>query len=190
MSLENDYSLDDFKVNQDFSTSPVQKQIVTVPVTKPGKSIFFRVHPDEKYRATVYTFEVADSLGKELYIVTNKVSGQVLAEFPSHMRLQTISTCVSRHGDVFLWAIPQPTPDKDMQWWSSAREAAKLAIDAWIRIEANQGIGAYDVSMAKGNLPDPVFPGEDFESLLRKGFKGKIIDNLEHEALNKLRGEF
>ncbi|MCM3567545.1 hypothetical protein [Neobacillus mesonae] len=190
MDIQKDYSLDDFKVNQDFSQHElVKKQIIKVPVRKPDKSWFVRVHQNEKYRGTFYLLEISDAFGKELYLVASSVSAEIYAEFHQYMKAQTIYTAITKQGDVFLWPIPQPGPDgKDLEWWQTAREAAQGAIEKWSRVVANQNIGGYDCYHAEGNLADPNWPDEDFQSLLLKAFKHRIIDNMDHEALNKLRG--
>ncbi|PFM82706.1 hypothetical protein COJ46_02545 [Bacillus sp. AFS077874] len=189
MNIEKDYNLDDFKVNQDMQLSPVKKQVIKVHVRKPDKSWFVRVNPDEAYRGTFYTLEINDSMGKELFLILGAVSAEIFTEFHQYVKAQTIYTAITKQGDVFLWPIPQPGPDgKDLSWWESAREGAKTATKKWTRIVANQGMGAYDVYTAQGNLAEPTWPDEDFKTLLLKGFKGKIIDTLDHEALNKLRG--
>lgn len=190
MDVKKEFSLDQFKVSQDFQQQiSVKRQLVKVPVRKPHKSWFVRVHPDSNYRATVYLVEIADSVGCELYLVSGDISSEVYAEFQQYMKVQTVYTAVSRQGDVFLWPVPQPGMDgKDLDWWESAREAASEAVNSWVRVVANQGLGVYDVYIAQGNLADPEWPSEDFGALLFKGFKGKIIDSIEHEALNKLRG--
>jgi hypothetical protein len=44
-------NLDQLKLGQNFSEAiSVKKQIITIPIRKPGRQDFIRVHPDESYR--------------------------------------------------------------------------------------------------------------------------------------------
>jgi hypothetical protein len=44
-------NIDLLKLDQNFSESiGVKKQISTIPIRKPGRQDFIRVHPDESYR--------------------------------------------------------------------------------------------------------------------------------------------
>jgi hypothetical protein len=75
------------------------------------------------------------------------------------------------------------------EWNRSAFEAAELARKVWVRITANQSLGAYDVHVAGGQLGEPVWPQVPFAKILQVAFQNRYIDPLEHPVLRKLRGE-
>src|SRR5262249_21091855 len=103
---------------------------------------------------------------------------------------RTIFTAINRQGVVFLWPVRLPGPDGKLDDWSrSALEAARLAMGGWVRVQANMGLGAYDVFQAVGALTEPQWPEESFGELLKVGFNGKLIDSPDHPVLRKLRGE-
>jgi hypothetical protein len=60
----------------------------------------------------------------------------------------------------------------------------------WIRLSANMDLGAYEIALANGTFPEPVWPDLPFRELLRIGFKGgRIIEGPDHPVMQKLRGE-
>ena len=59
----------------------------------------------------------------------------------------------------------------------------------WIRVTANMSLGAYDVFETTGNLPEPQWPEQSFQELLRIAFKDHYIDEMNHPVLKRLRGE-
>ena len=62
--------LDALSGSQDFEElAGVKKALVTVPIRKPGKSSFIRVHPDPEYRKDFWCLEYGDEQ-RQLYIAT------------------------------------------------------------------------------------------------------------------------
>ena len=99
-------------------------------------------------------------------------------------------TGVSRQGVVFLWHIRLPGAEGRLDEWNrSALEAAQMAIDGWVRVSANLALGAYDVFQPTLPLPDPEWPDGDFSTLLKRAFRDRFIDTLDHVVLRRLRGE-
>jgi hypothetical protein len=50
-------------------------------------------------------------------------------------------------------------------------------------------LGAYDVFVAAGELGEPEWPTAPFSELLRIAFRDRLIDDLNHPVLRRLRGE-
>ena len=104
--------------------------------------------------------------------------------------IRQLFTAVNRQGVLFLWPVNLPGPDgKTLDWHRSMLEAAQMATTKWVRVQANMGLGAYDVYEALGELPEPEWPELQFSEILRTAFKNRFIDTLDHPILRKLRGE-
>ena len=58
----------------------------------------------------------------------------------------------------------------------------------WIRIKANMSLGANDIFEASGTIPDPEWPEQTFQELLRIAFKDRLVDRLDHPVIKRLRG--
>jgi hypothetical protein len=79
----------------------------TIPVRKPGKRNFFRVHPDEGYR--LYNVPVVEDDSRELHILAPDLEiPEDLERFVSHVNLVT---CLSHKGTLFLWPYRNSTND-------------------------------------------------------------------------------
>lgn len=164
----------------------VKKALLTVPVRKPDKSWFVRTHPDEAYRVETMVIELKED--RETYLVAPELWPDLTGETTFGPR--ALFTAANRQGVVFLWPVRLPGPDGKLDDWSrSALEAARLARDGWVRVQANMSLGAYDVFQARGDIPDPDWPDAPLADLLRVGFKDKLIDTINHPVLRKLRGE-
>jgi hypothetical protein len=175
------------RLSQDFTADlGVKKALITVPVRKPDKAWFFRVHPDEAYRLQTYVIELKEE--RETYLVARPLWSQLAAE--SAFSPRVIYTAINRQGVVFLYPIRLPGPDGKLDDWSrSALEAAQRAQTNWVRVAANLSLGAYDVFEATAELPEPQWPEQSFQELLGVGFKDRLIDSLEHPVIRKLRGQ-
>jgi hypothetical protein len=164
----------------------VKKALLTVPVRKPDKAWFVRVHPDESYRLQTCVIELKED--RETYLVARDLWPELMTEATFSPR--ALFTSVNRQGVLFLWPVRLPGPDGKIDEWSrTSLEAAQRATKGWVRVQANMSLGAYDVFEATGQLPEPEWPQTPFQELLRTAFKDRYIDRLDHPVLRKLRGE-
>ena len=162
----------------------VEKVLTTVPCDKPKAQQFVRVHPDESYRMETAIFE--DKIQKEIYLV----SPSMLPQMSSDITPVCLFTAVTRHNDCFLWPVKLPGQDgRTNSWNESAMAAAKLAMENWVRVTSSMSASKYEVFKAIGNLPDPEWPTETFQELLRRCFENRFIDSVDREILKSLRGE-
>jgi hypothetical protein len=173
------------RLDQSFTDgSAVKKLLTTVPVRKPARQDFVRVHPDPDYRLSpIGLIEMKDE--REHYLVTPAIAPDLVGE----MAVFTIFTAINRQGVVHLWPVRIAGADgKLMTWHRSAADAAELAMRKWIRIAANMSLGAYDIFEASANIPDPDWPALPFSELLKIAFRDRIVDRPDHPVILQLRG--
>jgi hypothetical protein len=175
------------RLGQDFAANlGVKKALLTVPVRKPDKSWWVRVHPSEAFRLQTVVVELKEE--RETYLVDKSLWSELAAEATFSPRI--LFSAVNRQGVSFLWPVRLPGPDGKIDDWSrTALEAAQMAQKNWVRVTANLSLGSYEVFEATAKLPEPNWPELPFKELLRVAFKGKFIDSLDHPILRKLRGE-
>ena len=176
-------SLDTLRVAPDGSEGAIVQSVLNfVPVKKPSKDWFFRIHPE--YSLEVLILELKDD--GEVLLVDPKLQGALLDE--KCVSLRTIRLGVNRQGNIFLWPVRMPVEGKRDAWASSALDAICLAETDWTRMQADMNYGAYKIQ--KALVTDvPKWPEQQFNELLRIGFKGAIVDDLNHPTLRRLRGE-
>ena len=171
-----------FRLSQNFgNVSGVKKQLSTVPVRKPNKTQWVRVHPEKKMDAKLLKYGEKD---EDLYLVEPELQ----AEVGQLARAHRLVLAIDRQGDPFLWPIVLPDENCRLNWHLSALEAAQNAELEWTRIQSNMNIGAYDIFTAEGNLKEPEWPELSLDEILDIAFKNKIINRLDHQVLLQLRG--
>jgi hypothetical protein len=175
------------RLTQDFATSVgVKRAILTIPVRKPAASWFVRVHTDESMRLQTALLELKED--REVYLVAQSLWPELSAE--SSLRPMELFTAINRQGVLFVWPVALPGADgKTNPWHGAALEAATMAQERWVRVQANMSLGAYDVHYAGGELPEPKWPELSLADILRVAFKDKRIDSHDHPVLRRLRGE-
>ena len=178
------FDLEKLRLSQDFEEiAGVKKKIISVPVKKPDRQWFVRVHPDESYRLETAVLELKED--HETYLV----APSLWAESPDIVP-KVLLTTINRQGDIFIWPIRLPGQDGQHDTWNaSALEAVQIAITSWIRVTSKRSLSAYEVFEATGTIPEPKWPDLSFQELLRIAFKDRFIDSLDHPVLRKLRGE-
>jgi hypothetical protein len=159
---------------------------LSIPVRKPDKSWFVRVHPSEEYRLSTAVIELKED--RETFLVAPALWNEVATEATFSPR--ALVTATNRQGILFIWPIRLPGPDGRIDNWSrTALEAAHLAEKVWCRVTSNMALGAYEVFQATGHLPEPEWPDLTFQQILKTAFKDQYISALDHPVLKKLRGE-
>jgi hypothetical protein len=176
--------LNQFRLSQDFAGSAgVTKLLNVIPVQKPKRQDFVRVHPSPAYQEAVSLLEVQED--REYYLVgPDALSACANEVIPVMLRL-----AITRRNNPFIWPLRLPAADgRDNAWHASAREAAALAQERWVSVRANQDIGGYDVMLATAAIQEPTWPDKSFAELLAIAFKGRIILDPFHEVLLRLAG--
>lgn len=174
------------RLSQRFSQgTDVRRALVTVPVRKPSAQEFFRVHPDEEWRLD--TPLIVIKADREAYLV----APEIWPLFPNECKPYTLYTTIDRRHVITIWYVRLPDENGRLDDWNqSAHEAAQLATEKWVRLSADMPLGAYRIDIAVGQFPEPVWPSEvTFADLLKIAFKGKMIEDLDHPVLRRLRGE-
>jgi hypothetical protein len=181
------FDLNALRLSQDFASAVgVKKLITTVPVRKPAKEWFVRVHPDPKYQLPTAVIELKED--REIYLVAEPLRPALVDEKTFSARL--LVTAISRQGVLFLWPIRLPGSDGRIDEWSrTALAAANEAKSRWTRVTANMGLGAYDVAVAVGQIAEPTWPDISFQQIIRIAFRNHMISEFDHPVLKRLRGE-
>ncbi len=180
---QEDEFLAGLRIDQSYTNGAVgvRKVLLTVPVRKPNRDEFVRVH--EKFFADLYMVELKTE--REIYFARPEVA-QMLAEFVEPVRLRYT---VSRQGVAFVWPIKLPKDDRRADTWrTSAAEAAGIAERQWIRISADMHLGAYQTFAAVADLGDPRWPPEGWSEVVRIALRDRIIDSEDHAVARQLLG--
>jgi hypothetical protein len=178
-------NLSTLRLDQSFADKVgVKKLLTTVPVRKPNRRDYVRVHPNPAFRLSPAAIIELKEEG-EVYLVLPSIAQQLPGEFS----VVTLNTAINRQGVVHLWPVKLPSPDgKLMDWHRSAAEAAERAVERWIRVASNMALGAYEIFEANGDLPDPDWPDISFEEILKIAFRGRVVDRPDHPLVRRLQG--
>ena len=173
------------RLSQDFAAAvAVTKAIVSIPVRRPDKQWFLRVHPSPDFTIDTNVIEIRDD--NETYIVIPEIALAI----PDEVIPKRLHTVINRQGVLGLWPIRLPGEDGRLDPWNrSAHTIAEMATAKWVRVVSNRSLGAYEPLLAGVDLPEPEWPPLSFAEILRIAFKDRIIENTDHPVLARLRGE-
>jgi hypothetical protein len=178
-------NLSALRLDQSYAdTVGVKKLLTTVPVRKPNRQDFVRVHPDPTYRLTpAAIIEVKED--REVYLVTPDMAQALPGEFAT----VTLFTTINRQGVLHLWPVKLPSPEgRHNEWHRSAADEAERAMKKWVRVTASMSRGAYEIFEANGDLPDPVWPDFSFQEILKIAFRERLVDRADHPLVQRLQG--
>ena len=171
-----------FRLSQNFgSVSGVRKKLTTVPVRKPNKTQFVRVHSENKLDTMLLKY--GDN-GEDLYLI----DPDVMQEVEDLAKPYRLVQAIDRQNNFLIWPLAIPDDGRPLNWHLSALEAAGNAELEWTRMQANMSLGAYEIFAAEQDLGAPEWPELSMNELLEIAFKNKIIDRPDHLVLLQLRG--
>lgn len=181
------FDLANLRIAPNFSEQAgVKKLLKTMPVRKPTRQEFFRVHPAAEYRADLAVITLREDSDSETYVVAGN---DLMAELVDETKNVTVFTCINRSGVTFLWPIPLPPADGRInEWHRSAREGAAEAVNGWVKLTANRGLNGYEITVATGIKTAPAWREESFQELVKVAFRDRIITSLDHPVIHRLRG--
>ena len=176
--------LDSIRLSQNFREEiGVTKALVQVPVRKPQRQEFIRVRDDENYRIVTALLEFKEE--RQFYLLTPEISDAL----PGEWYPVRLVTAINRQGIVFLWPLKLTGPHGQTNaWYETAKEAANLATQKWVRVEADMFLGGYQPYVADAKLPEPIWPEVDFQHLLNIAFRDRQIQSMDHPVIQRLRG--
>ena len=174
-----------FKIPTTSSGSLVTKKVLMhVPVGKPSKQKFVRVHKDQSHHFECALLRIEDD--ERPYLISPDIAHAVAQDIKQFI----LKLAIDRQGNVFLWPVPPRQEDGNENTWNqSQREIAALAETFWVRLASNRAIGSYEPFKAQGEIPEPTWPDHSFEEILEIAFgSSHVIKDREHPALLKLWG--
>jgi hypothetical protein len=179
------FNLETLRLDSSYLSQPAAKKLLTViPVKRPHRQNFVRVHPDKNYRLVAAVLELHED--REIFLVP--------PQFISHLGegeyyAATLFLYVTRQGTLGIWPAKMPDPNgRQNAWHTSALDAAERAMKFWLRVVPNMSMGAYEVVQATDKLSEPQWPQQPLRELLRIAFKDRIIDRPDHLIIQRLRG--
>jgi hypothetical protein len=166
----------------------VERDLTTVPVRRPSRTEFFRVHPDPEFQVDAFLLEWESDLGRALYWVTPLLREELAGD----LRPVRLFTCMTRRGTTLLWPAKLPLAemaDGGSAWNRSALDGAERAKKFWLKLTGNRELGAYEITIAQGDFGEPQWREKSFKELLQIAFREKLILTTEHPVIRQLRGE-
>jgi len=161
----------------------VKTESIRIPLSKPGRQMWFSPHPDQKLWMTVAILK--DETDSENYVLTENVRNLVQNDWMA----KTLVPCITKQGTLMLWPIRMPGADGKLDSWNqSAMQIAMNYGDRWIRVGSNRESGSYEATTPVAEFDVPKWP-EDMTEVFRKALKSAMIDSLDHPILKRLRGE-
>jgi hypothetical protein len=170
-------------LNQNFTELVgVNKETLRVPIQRPPAQAFFVPHPDPAWQIQIAALELKED--REVYVVAPALIEELAGEWVA----KVLVPCITRQGGLYLWPIRLPGEDGRIDSWNeSALRIAKEFGGKWVRLHPNRELGSYDLITPISEFPAPKWP-ENPEELLRKGFRDRVIDRLDHPVIKRLRG--
>ena len=183
----NPFDPESLRISQDFAASGgAQTLFNRIPVRKPDRQEWFRVHPGEDMRLDMAVVELKEE--REVFVLTPNVAQEIPDEwFPVRMFV-----CVNRQQKPFLWPCKLPTENSGLgrDAAESALEAAVEGMARWVNMRWSSHIRAYETRVpAPGiQIPEPTWPAYSLPKLLEVGVGKNLVDSMEHPLILRLNG--
>jgi hypothetical protein len=177
--------LEKIKQSQDYADKLSGKDEDFLVKARKPKEEFFRVHRGDSHRLIAGIYIDQQNFNQP-YLVMPDAIVYFEGTLVKHVEL---IMCVNTTCQVFLWPLPIPNPARSNDWHISARKAAKMAEDQWVRIQSDMQARQYLITTAKSDLGDPSWPNDKtMADLLEEAFKNYVIEEPDHPIILRLQG--
>jgi hypothetical protein len=185
--MTDQFDLASLRLPQNFGElGGVKRALLSVPLRKPHKHEFFRTHPDPSWCFPAPVLKMRGERRDDLFLI----HADLVSAIPDDITPMMFMPTMTRQDVFLLWPLRLPAPDgRQDEWLRTALAAAEMARTSWLRMAAKQALGAYEVFQPTGTFADPVWPSLPFEEICRLAFKDHVIADLDHPALQRLRGD-
>jgi len=169
-----------------------RKGAAPVKLGKPRRDEFFRINPDPDYIHDYPLLIVDDGKDKEMYLVVGPDRGETqrLREMlEANIYTHRLFVGINRHDTLFVWPVRLYTDSEGgpgESWSESALERCEQAKSVWIKIRGDRSASAHSFTAAEGAWETPNFGALSFRDIVEKAFKGKVIDRVDHPAIENL----
>lgn len=179
-----------FDINQAFLDQGITEEVnvkrvvLNIPIAKPSKTKFFRAHPE--YSQNVVIFKDEEDYGK-FYLVGQALQRQYIDD--GYGRVVTLSYCVYKSGESFLWPLTRLEGVRDNEWAVSAWRALDLAKQNWIKLVTVRGARGYEAHQPlSANYGEPIWLEMEWSQILELAFRDRIIFDETHQVHRTLYG--
>jgi hypothetical protein len=175
-----------FRLSQDFTAETgVVESVSSIAVRKPKRQEWFRAFDGPGWPFPTRILESQEDKDT-IYLVANRL-WSVLGD---ELKEKLLFLCLSRSGEVFLWPIRLVDPFGKPDYWSlTAREAAETAKTRWTRNTSDMNRGRYRVYTSGVDLAPVQWPSLSPEEIIELAFGDRMIEDIDHPILRRLRGE-
>ena len=170
-----------------FQTSKAtNKKVEEEPITNSRTVEARRPRPQEHIRS-------GEVLERPVRIIEYKPDGEfwlVLPHIAQNSRVAKevsdaiLHVAVNEFGVTFIW----PIKTSRNSWDDSCREAAKDAVDTWVRVRGVFKKNMYFTYPAEDDLGEPVWSEFTLQELISYAFEDRVVEDLDSPILKKLWG--
>lgn len=177
------WSTDALHLKPDFAEDiGVARVLVMVPVRKPKKQEWVRVHPDPQMQAEVLILE--DEINKEPFYLHPGLKEALGTE----CKPMSLHLAITRQHALFLWPCQIQNPEeRPNHWHTTRRDAVERAKVKWTQVRANQAQGYYDI-LESNVEAEPKWPDLTFKEIFKLAFERNIIDSTDHAVVRQILG--
>jgi hypothetical protein len=177
-------SLDEIATDQDFFLGGTDVLLNDLPVRKPHRNWFIRVHPNTELTALIWVLE--DDRDSTEYLVLKGA----LAHLKDYCKRKQLLVCQNDNGNLFCWLIGRPV-DMENDWNTSALAIADIARGRWVQCKSNRQMGRYQAhEPVSASMPDPDWPEkiDDLDEIINLAFGQRVIRDLDHPVARRILG--
>jgi len=203
METEQKEKVTQFKFSRALAKKTKQETIEThgeavsqsIEVASPGKKDFCRARGNSLDDLIwAHTCIITDPDGEpNEYIIQCRdetIRKKVFEILDNKVNLKILAPMINSFEEEFIWAVNQNATGKNKAWQISGKKALMQSQKEWVRITWKGMNRGYVCTrpLSPERYGEPKFTNIDDETLVNIAFDGRVITNLEHEALKRHQG--
>jgi hypothetical protein len=154
-------------------------------IRRPDADEWAMIHPAEAFRwENIWTYEK----DKKFYLLPPALYDQLEDSVQRVFAECDFYLAAILNGDPIVWSVKH----SDTEYFRTMRGAVEAAMIDWVQVQSNQRLKQYDFKhpQAKYTAPDwsEYSTPEDAQKLFTGLFASKLITQIDHDVLERIRG--
>jgi hypothetical protein len=156
-------------------------------IAKPRNDDWVRIYPDAAFHWE--HIWAREDLNKNVHILLPGLYDQLETQVQRVFAENDFYVTAVLNSDPIVWRVKH----SDTEWFRTMQHAVEIGLSGWVQVQSNMERNRYDVNepSAHYEIPDwqEVTGGSTAQELFTRLFSGRVIQSVDDEALERIRGK-
>jgi len=156
-------------------------------IDKPRNDDWVRIHPDACFHWQ--HIWAREDQNKNVHILNPGLYDQLETQVQRVFAENDFYVAAVLNSDPIVWRVKH----SDTEWFRTMQHAVEIGFSGWVQVQSNMNLNRYDVNEPSIDYETPAWQdvtgGSSAQELFTRVFSGRVIQLVDDDALERIRGK-